>query len=293
MKKITKCVIPAAWFGTRFLPATKALPKEMFPIIDKPVMQMLVEEAISAGCTDIIIVTWRSKRAIEDHFDSNPELEERLDKAGKFDYLKTVKWLNTIANIVYVRQPYPKWDGEAILRTKNLIWDEPFLVLFWDDIIDNEVSAAKQLVDTFYRKSNPVISTILVSDKEVSSYGIIEVKESEWDTFSVSKFLEKPKANETTSRYWVIWKYVLTPDIFDYLEKAPVWKDWELRLADAFELMRREKDIYGLKIKWTRYDTGSKLWFLKATVNYALKNDELKEDFKDYLKDIVSLFDKK
>ncbi len=285
-------MIPAAGFGTRFLPATKALPKEMFPIIDKPVMQMLVEEAISAGCTDIIIVTWRSKRAIEDHFDSNPELEERLNKAWKFDYLQTVKWLNTLANIVYVRQPYPKWDGEAILRTKNLIWDEPFLVLFWDDIIDNEVSAAKQLVETFYRKSNPVISTILVWDNEVSSYGIIEVKESEWDTFSISKFLEKPTANETTSRFWVIGKYVLTPDIFEYLEKAPIWKDGELRLADAFELMRREKDIYGLKIKWTRYDTGSKLWFLKATVHYALKNNELKHDFQNYLKEIVWLFDK-
>ena len=136
MQKVKKCVIPAAWMGTRFLPATKALPKEMFPIIDKPVMQMLVEEAISAGCTDIIIVTGRSKRAIEDHFDSNFELEERLDRSGKFDYLKTVKWLNTMANIVYVRQPYPKWDWDAILRTKNLIWNEPFLVLFWDDIID-------------------------------------------------------------------------------------------------------------------------------------------------------------
>ncbi len=293
MKKIRKCVIPAAWMGTRFLPATKALPKEMFPIIDKPVMQMLVEEAISAWCTDIIIVTWRSKRAIEDHFDSNFELEERLDKSGKFDYLQTVKWLNNIANIVYVRQPYPKWDGEAILRTKNLVWDEPFLVLFWDDIIDNEVSAAKQLVETFYRKSNPVIATIPVSDKEVSSYWIIEAKEHEWDTFSVGKFLEKPKSSETKSRSWVIWKYVLTPDIFDYLEKAPQWKDWELRLADAFELMRREKDIYGLDIKWTRYDTWSKIWFLKATVNYALKNDEIKDEFKQYLCEVVSLFDKK
>lgn len=292
MKKITKCVIPAAWMGTRFLPATKALPKEMFPIIDKPVMQMLVEEAISAWCTDIIIVTWRSKRAIEDHFDSNPELEERLDKWGKFDYLKKVKWLNTMANIVYVRQPYPKWDWEAILRTKNLIWDEPFLVLFWDDIIDNEVSAAKQLVDTFYRKSNPVIATVPVSDKEVSSYWIIEAKEHEWDTFSVAKFLEKPSSTETNSRSWVIWKYVLTSEIFDYLEKAPLWKDWELRLADAFELMRREKDIYGLNIKWTRYDTWSKIGFLKATVNYALKNDETKDEFKQYLKEIVSLFDK-
>lgn len=293
MKKITKCVIPAAGFWTRFLPATKALPKEMFPIIDKPVMQMLVEEAISAGCSDIIIVTGRSKRAIEDHFDSNPELEERLDKAWKFDYLKTVKGLNNMANIVYVRQPYPKWDWDAILRTKNLIWDEPFLVLFWDDIIDSEVSAASQLVETFYRKNNPIIATIPVSDKDVSSYGIIEAKDQGMETFSVSKFLEKPKPSETSSRAWVIWKYVLTPDIFDYLEKAPLGKDWELRLADAFELMRREKDIYGHNIVWERFDTGSKIGFLKATVNYALKNEELQEEFKQYLKDIVSVFDKK
>lgn len=293
MKKIRKCVIPAAGFGTRFLPATKALPKEMFPIIDKPVMQMLVEEAISAGCSDIIIVTGRSKRAIEDHFDSNPELEERLDKAGKFDYLKTVKGLNNMANIVYVRQPYPKWDGDAILRTKNLIWDEPFLVLFGDDIIDNEVSAASQLVETFYRKNNPVIATIPVSEKEVSSYGIIEAKDNGKETFAVSKFLEKPKPTETSSRAGVIGKYILTPDIFDYLEQAPLWKDGELRLADAFELMRREKDIYGHNIVWQRFDTGSKIGFLKATVNYALKNEEIKDEFALYLKEIVNLVDKK
>lgn len=293
MQKITKCVIPAAWMGTRFLPATKALPKEMFPIIDKPVMQMLVEEAISAWCTDIIIVTWRSKRAIEDHFDSNPELEERLDKSGKFDYLNKVRWLNTMANIVYVRQPYPKWDGDAILRTKNLIWDEPFLVLFWDDLIDNEVSAASQLVETFYRKNNPIIATVPVSDEEVSSYWVIEAKNDEWDVFSVAKFLEKPKASETTSRVWVIWKYVLTPDIFEYLEKAPHGKDGELRLADAFELRRKEKDLYWLQVKWVRYDTGSKIGFLKAIVNYALKNDETKDEFKNYLNEVVSVFDKK
>jgi len=287
MKKITKCVIPAAGMWTRFLPATKALPKEMFPIIDKPVMQMLVEEAISAWCTDIIIVTWRSKRAIEDHFDSNPELEERLDKAWKFDYLKTIKWLNTMANIVYVRQPYPKWDWDAILRTKNLIWDEPFLVLFWDDIIDNKVSAARQLVDTFYRKSSPVIATVPVTDKEVSSYWIIEVSEHEGDTFSVAKFLEKPASTETSSRHGVIWKYVLTPDIFEYLEKAPHGKDWELRLADAFELMRQDKDIYWLSIKWTRYDTGSKIWLLKATIAFWLKNDEVKDELRKYLEEIV------
>ena len=286
MKKITKCVIPAAWMWTRFLPATKALPKEMFPIIDKPIMQMLVEEAISAWCSDIIIVTWRSKRAIEDHFDSNPELEERLDKAWKFDYLKKVKWVNTMANIVYVRQPYPKGDWDAILRTKNLIWDEPFLVLFWDDLIDNEKSWAEQLVETFYRKNSTVIATIPVSDKEVSSYWVIETKDESKDLFAVSKFLEKPKSSETTSRNWVIWKYVITPDIFDYLEKAPVWKDWELRLADAFELMRQEKDIYWMKIEWDRYDTWSKIGYLKATLNYALKNEETKEELTQFIKEI-------
>lgn len=287
MKKITKCVIPAAWFGTRFLPATKALPKEMFPIIDKPVMQMLVEEAISAWCTDIIIVTWRSKRAIEDHFDSNFELEERLDKSWKFDYLKTVKGLNNMANIVYVRQPYPKWDWEAILRTKNLIWDESFLVLFWDDLVDWKKTAAEQLVEAYERKNSAVIATVDVTDEEVSSYWMIETNSKDKDCFVVKKFLEKPKSSETKSRSWVIWKYVLTPDIFEYLEKANSWLwDWEIRLADAFELMRKDKDIYWVNIKWTRYDTWSKIWFLKAVVSYALKREDLKKEFKKFLKEL-------
>lgn len=287
MQKITKCVIPAAWMWTRFLPATKALPKEMFPIIDKPVMQMLVEEAISAWCTDIIIVTWRSKRAIEDHFDSNPELEERLDKTWKFDYLKTVKWLNNLANIVYVRQPYPKWDGDAILRTKNLIWNEPFLVLFWDDLVDNDVSRASQLISVFERKNTCCIASIKVKDDEVSSYWIIESDDSDKKNFVVKKFLEKPKATETNSRAWVIWKYVLTPDIFDFLEQAsPSKKDWEIRLANAFELMIQQKDIYWVNIEWTRYDTWSKIWLLKAIISYWLKHDEVWQELKKYLKNL-------
>ncbi len=286
-RKISKCVIPAAWMWTRFLPATKALPKEMFPIIDKPVMQMLVEEAISAWCTDIIIVTWRSKRAIEDHFDSNPELEARLDKSWKFDYLKNVKWLNTMANICYIRQPYPKWDWDAILRTKNLIWDEPFLVLFWDDLVDHEVSAASQLVESFKKKWNPVIATVKVNDDEVSNYWVIETNSCDEDEFRVDKFLEKPKSSETKSRIWVIWKYVLTSEIFKYLEKSESWSwDWEIRLADAFELMRKKRDIYWINIKWTRYDTWSKLGFLKAVVSFALKRDDLKDEFSKFLKDL-------
>lgn len=283
-QKIRKCVIPAAWMWTRFLPATKALPKEMFPIIDKPVMQMLVEEAISAWCTDIVIVTWRSKRAIEDHFDSNFELEERLDKSWKFDYLKKVKWLNSMANIVYVRQPYPKGDWDAVLRTKNIIWDEPFLVLFWDDIVDYKQTAAEQLVEKFNQTKSSLIATVKVSDKEISNCWIIESSQN-WSCFKVEKFLEKPKKEETISRNGVIWKYILTSDIFWYLEKSTsgCW-DWEIRLADAFELMRKQKDIYGVNIAWERYDTWSKIGYLKAVVNYALKEEWLKDEFKDYLK---------
>ncbi|MDD3302655.1 MAG: UTP--glucose-1-phosphate uridylyltransferase [Candidatus Gracilibacteria bacterium] len=286
MKKITKCVIPAAGMGTRFLPATKALPKEMFPVIDKPVMQMLVEEAVGAGCTDIIIVTGRSKRAIEDHFDSNFELEERLDKSGKFDYLKTVKGLNTLANVVYVRQPYPRGDGDAILRTKTLIGDEPFLVLFGDDIIDYPKSAAQQLVSAYEQKGTPIICSMQVSDEKVSNYGILETSENE-EIFKVEKFLEKPKATETKSRNANIGKYILTPDIFGYLEKSvPIGNDGETRLIDAFELLRREKEINGLKIKGTRFDTGSKLGFLKLCINEGLKREEIKSDLTDYIKSL-------
>jgi len=285
MKKVKKCIIPAAWFGTRFLPATKALPKEMFPIIDKPVMQYLVEEAISAWCEDIIIVTWKNKRAIEDHFDSNFELEKKLENSNKFESLEKVKMLNSMANIVYVRQPYPRWDGDAILRSKPFVGDEPFLVLFWDDIIENDKTAATQLVETFERKNSPVIATIPVTDDEVSDYGIIESKLVDGDSFVVDKFLEKPNKDETISRHWVVWKYVLNSDIFDYLEQSASKKvSWEIRLADAFELMRQEKDIYGLTIVWERYDTWSKMWFLKATVKYALKDKKLWKEFKEFLK---------
>ena len=286
MKKITKCVIPAAGLGTRFLPATKALPKEMFPIIDKPVMQILVEEAIAAWCTDIIIITWRSKRAIEDHFDSNFELEDRLDKSWKFDYLKTVKGLNNMANIAYVRQPYPRWNWEAILRAKNFIWDEPFLVLFWDDLVDNKSNnAAKQLIEAYEEKQASIIATVSLTEKEVQSYWIIETNWEDKDCFLASKFLEKPKNSETKSRTWVIWKYVLTNDIFTYLEKAEfLIKEWEVWLTYALELMLEEKEIYWLNVVWDRYDTWSKMGFLKATVSYALKRDDLKEEFREFLK---------
>ena len=285
MKKIKKCIIPAAGSGTRFLPATKALPKEMFPIVNKPVMQLLVEEALSIGCEEIIIITWRNKRAIEDHFDANIELEDKLAKAWKDKFLEEVKKVNQLANFVYIRQPYPLWDGDAILRAKNLINEnEPFLVLFWDDIVDWEKTASQQLLDAFKRKNSSVIATVKVNDEEVSSYGILEGDGK--DIFVVDKFLEKPSKDETNSRNWVIWKYILTADIFDYLEKARtnrISKDWELRLADALELMRQDKDIYWVTIKWERFDTWSKLWYLKAMVHYGLKDRELSKEFLEYL----------
>lgn len=291
MKKITKCVIPAAWFWTRFLPATKALPKEMFPIIDKPVMQYLVEEAVEAWCEDIIIITWRSKRAIEDHFDANFELETLLEKAWKKNKLKEIKSLNTIANISYIRQPYPRWDWDAILRAKNMIWDNPFLVLFWDDLIDSLYkSAANQLIDAFNEKKSSIIWNIDVLDNEVSSYWILEhdLKEKD-DLFKISWFLEKPDKNKTKSRKWAVWKYILTPDIFSYLEKAnsKISDDKELRLADGFSLMLKNTQLYWLNLSWTRYDTWSKLWFLKATVSMALKRKDVKDDFRSFLINIL------
>lgn len=287
MQKIRKCIIPAAGMWTRFLPATKALPKEMFPIIDKPVMQLLVEEAVEAWCEEIIIITWRSKRAIEDHFDANLELEQRLSDDGKNDFLKTVRWVNNLANIVYVRQPYPKGDWDAISRVRNLIWDEPFLVLFWDDLVDWETSAASQLVEAFETINSPVIATVKIEDEEVSKYGIIETQR-EKNIFLVEKFLEKPKIEETNSRIWVIWKYILTPDIFEYIDKLNpnLWGNGEIRLADALELMRWQKNIYWVNISWERYDTWSKFWFLKANIAYGLKNPDTKEELKDYLKNL-------
>jgi len=290
MSKIKKCIIPAAGSGTRFLPATKALPKEMFPIVDKPVMQLLVEEAISIGCEEIIIITWRNKRAIEDHFDANIELEEKLENAGKNDYLEIVRKTTSLANFVYVRQPYPLGDGDAILRAKNLINNEPFLVLFWDDIVDGEKTAAKQLEESFNRKNSTCIATINVEKKDISSYWIIESSENA-KVFTVEKFLEKPWINETDSTNAVIWKYILTSDIFEYLEKAKnnkISKDGELRLADALEIMRKEKDIYGVNIEWERFDTWSKLGYIKAVLHYAMKDEKLNKELKKYLENRIT-----
>lgn len=286
MTVIRKCIIPAAGFGTRFLPATKAQPKEMLPIVDKPVIQYLVEEAISAGITDIIIITGRGKRSIEDHFDKSFELEQTLVEKGKTKELAEVEKISNLARIAYVRQPIPRGDGDALLRARTLIGDEPCLVLFGDDLIRGERSGAQQLITAFEEKNAPIIALERVSEKRVSSYGIIEGIDENDRLHRVTKFLEKPKPTETPSRLGVIGKYVITPEVFDYLleDSEGVSKDGEIRLADAFVRMVTKSPIYGLEMEGTRYDTGDKFGFLKATIDYALAREDLGDQLIEFLR---------
>ena len=285
-QKITKCIIAAAGYGTRFLPATKAQPKEMLPIVDKPVLQYLVEEAVAAGITDIVIITGRGKHSIEDHFDTSFELEHTLVEKKKHSLLASVEHIPNMARIAYVRQPIPRGDGDAILRARPFVGDEPCLVLFGDDLIKGEKGGATQLVEAFTRKHCPIIALEKVSDERVSSYGIVESSITEGHTHLVSKFLEKPKADETTSRLGVIGKYIITPEVFDYIENSggATSKDGELRLADAFAAMVQDRDIYGLEMEGVRYDTGDKFGFLKATIDYALDREDLGPALREFMK---------
>lgn len=283
---ITKCIIPAAGFGTRFLPATKAQPKEMLPIVDKPVIQYLVEEAVSAGITDIIIVTGRGKRSIEDHFDMSFELEKTLVEKGKIKELEEVEKISNLARIAYVRQPVPRGDGDALLRARALVGNEPCLVLFGDDLIRGEHSGAEQLVEAYEKKRCPIIALEKITDKRVSSYGIFEPESSDGRLHKMKRFLEKPQPTETSSRLGVIGKYIITPEVFDYLEMEGAWasKDGEIRLADAFSRMVKDQSIYGLEMEWERYDTGDKFGFLKATIDYALAREWLGNELLTFLK---------
>lgn len=290
---IKKCIIPAAGFWTRFLPATKAQPKEMLPVVDKPVIQYLVEEAVAAGITDIMIVTGRGKQAIENHFDASFELEQTLVEKGKMKELELVERVANLAHIAYVRQPIPRWDGDALLRARAWIGDEPCLVLFGDDLIKWERWWATQLVEAFIETWSPVIALERVGDKRVSSYGIVESSHQDGRLYTVSKFLEKPKPEETASRLGVIGKYIITPEVFTYLEQDSVWasKDGEIRLADAFARMVNEwKIIHGLEMEGDRYDTGDKFGFLKATIDYALAREDLGDQMREFLKKRVSGF---
>ena len=284
---IKKAILPVAGFGTRFLPATKAQPKEMLPIVDKPIIQYLVEEVAAAGIKEIIFVTGRGKRSIEDHFDHSFELEHNLVEKRKHDLLKEIFKISKLAKFSYVRQPSPRGDGDAVFRARELVGNEPCAVLFGDDLVDSKVPCIKQLMDVYEKYGDPVLALEKVPEKDVSRYGIVDSILVEKRTHQIKDIIEKPKLEEAPSNLSIVGKYIITPDVFDTLEALiPAKKDDEIRLADAFKLLLRKKPIYGYEFEGKRYDCGSKLGFLKATVDFGLKHTELNGQFKEYLKNL-------
>jgi len=282
MKSIRKAVIPAAGFGTRFLPATKAQPKEMLPIVDTPAIQYIVKEALDSGIEEILIITGRSKRAIEDHFDSSVELEELLQKQGKNKQLAMVKDLADI-KIHFIRQKSPRGLGDAVLCAKAFIGDEPFAVLLGDDIVYNpEKPCLQQLMDCYEQHPGIILGAQFVPNEKVSSYGIVSGEPLADNLYSVHGLVEKPSVDKAPSNLAVLGRYILTPDIFDILENTKPGVGNEVQLTDA--LAASKTDTYALAYEGVRYDTGDKLGYLKATVEYALRNEELGAAFKEYLK---------
>lgn len=284
--KIRKAVFPAAGFGTRFLPVTKAQPKEMLPIVDKPVIQYLVEEAVASGIEEIIIVTGRGKRAIEDHFDYSYELEQTLVERGKRELIKEVRAIAEMAKFVYVRQPKPLGDGHAILCAKEAIGREPFAVLFGDDLVDSRVPALKQLIDIYEKKHAPIIALEKIDKKNSKKYGIIESEKSEGRLHRIKSLVEKPAPGEAPSNLAIIGKYILTPEVLDALENVQSGRDGEIRLINAFQMLIGKIPLYGYEIEGKRYDTGDKLGFLQATIDFALKRKDLGPAFEKYMQDL-------
>lgn len=282
MKSIRKAVIPAAGFGTRFLPATKAQPKEMLPIVDTPAIQYIVKEALDSGIEEILIITGRSKRAIEDHFDSSVELEELLQKQGKNKQLAMVKDLADI-KIHFIRQKSPRGLGDAVLCAKAFIGDEPFAVLLGDDIVYNpKKPCLQQLMDCYEQHPGIILGAQFVPNEKVSSYGIVSGEPLADNLYRVHGLVEKPSVDKAPSNLAVLGRYILTPDIFDILENTKPGVGNEVQLTDA--LAASKTDTYALAYEGVRYDTGDKLGYLKATVEYALRNEELGAAFKEYLK---------
>ena len=284
---VSKAIIPAAGLGTRFLPATKASPKEMLPLVDKPLIQYAVEEAVAAGIRDIIVVTGRSKRAIEDHFDLSFELEEVLKESGKDKLLKEIRRISELANFCYVRQRHARGLGDAILCARPLIGDEPFAVLLGDEVIDASVPAIGQLIDLYEDLHTPILGVQEVEPDEVSHYGIITPKPVRPGLFQVTDLIEKPTPKEAPSRLAVIGRYILPPTIFPVLEKTPPGKNQEIQLTDALRALAQTSPMHACVVSGTRHDAGDKLGFLKATVAFGLKNPELGDRFARYLKGLT------
>ncbi|WP_290778722.1 UTP--glucose-1-phosphate uridylyltransferase GalU [Exiguobacterium sp. UBA5002] len=284
MKKITKAIIPAAGLGTRFLPATKAMPKEMLPILDKPTIQYIVEEAAKAGIEDIIIVTGKHKRAIEDHFDNQKELEITLENSGKTELLEKVQFSTNLANIFYVRQKEQKGLGHAILTAKQFIGNEPFAVLLGDDIVESDDPAIKQLMDVYEQTEKSVIGVQEVRPEETHRYGIIDPVSQNGRLYDVKKFVEKPASGTAPSNLAIMGRYVLTPDIFDYLANQGEGAGGEIQLTDAIERLNADSQVFAYDFEGNRYDVGEKLGFVKTTIEYALKDAEMRDELKAFIK---------
>ena len=289
MQKIRKAVIPAAGFGTRFLPETKAMPKEMLPIVDKPTIQYIVEEIKASGIEQILIISGHAKRAIEDHFDSSPELEQHLYESGKMDLLKEVRQVASV-KIHYTRQQYMRGLGDAILCAKEFMDGEPFGVILGDDVVYNGSGepALKQLISQYDKTGGTIIGCQLVRPEQVSSYGIINGTPTENpDLLKVKNMIEKPSIEEAPSRFAALGRYVITPEVFKILEQTKPGKGGEIQLTDALRVMAKNGNVYAYNFKGKRYDTGNKLGYLKATVEFALRRDDIGPEFRQYLKALL------
>ncbi len=294
MKRIRKAVIPAAGFGTRFLPETKAMPKEMLPIVDKPTIQYIVEEIRASGIEQILIISGHAKRAIEDHFDSSPELEEHLYESGKMDLLKEVRKVASV-KIHYTRQQYMRGLGDAILCAKEFMDGEPFGVILGDDVVynGNGEPALKQLMDQYEKTGGTVIGCQIVPKEQVSSYGIVDGEATaDPNLVRVRDMVEKPAVEEAPSQFAALGRYVITPDVFEVLEQTKPGKGGEIQLTDALRVMAHHQKVFAYNFTGKRYDTGNKLGYLKATVEFALRREDLGPAFKDYLKGLVAQMDK-
>lgn len=287
MKKITKAIIPAAGLGTRFLPATKAMPKEMLPIVDKPTIQYIVEEAVASGIEDIIIVTGKGKRAIEDHFDYAPELEQNLMEKGKVELLNKVRYSTNLANIHYIRQKEPKGLGHAVWCARKFIGDEPFAVLLGDDIVQSETPCLKQLINQFEETNNSIIGVQTVSKEETDRYGIIDPAFKDGRLYQVENFVEKPAIGTAPSNLAIMGRYILTPEIFSMLDQQEAGAGGEIQLTDAIQQLNQIQQVFAYDFEGKRYDVGEKFGFVKTTIEFALQNEEIKDDLVEFLEQTV------
>ena len=286
-QKIRKAVFPAAGLGTRFLPATKASPKEMLPLVDKPLIQYSVEEAVASGIESILVVTGRDKSAIENHFDISYELEQLLQEKGKTEFFEEVRRISELVRISYTRQRQALGLGHAIYQAKDFAENEPFAVLLADDIVDAEKPALKQMIEVFEKYNAPIIATMQVTGEAISRFGVIDAEEIEPNVFKIKDMVEKPKFADAPSDLAIIGRYILTPDIFDAIERTEKGAGGEIQITDAMRLMLNEgKPFYAVKLEGARHDAGDKLGFLIATVEFALKRPDLAPDFTKYLKSL-------